>query len=74
MKMTPAPPPPSPLRRPPHAEQARAQEEVGDEGDQADEDADQRREADVVVAHVGHLVRDDALQLVAVELRRAARA
>ena len=50
------------------AEPAGAQEQVGDEGDQPHEDADERGEADVVVAHVGHLVGDDALELVAVEL------
>ena len=47
------------------AEERRAQEEVGDQGDHADEHADERREADVEVAHVRHLVGDHALQLVA---------
>jgi hypothetical protein len=51
----------------PHAEEGRAQEEVGDERDHADQDAHQRREADVVVAHVRELVGDDALELLAVE-------
>ena len=49
------------------APEAPAQEEVGDEGDHADQDADQRLEADVVVADVRHLVGDHALELVAVE-------
>ena len=39
-----------------------------------DQDADQRREADVVVADVRHLVGDHALELVAVERVAAARA
>ena len=51
---------------PAEAEPARTQEEVGDEGDQPDEDADEGGEADVVVAHVRHLVGDHALELVAV--------
>ena len=55
------------------APEAPAQEEVGDQGDHADEDADQRREADVVVADVRHLVGDHALELLAVEaLQQAA--
>src|SRR5215211_193071 len=45
-----------------------AQEEVGDQDRGADQDADQHRVADVEVADVGHLVRDDALELVPVEL------
>ena len=49
------------------APEAPAQEEVGDERDHADQDADQRLEADVVVADVRHLVGDDALELLAVE-------
>ena len=49
------------------APEGRAQEEVGDQGDHADQDADQRGEADVVVAHVRHLVGDDALELLAVQ-------
>ena len=49
------------------APEAPAQEEVGDQRDHADQDADERREADVVVADVRHLVGDDALELLAVE-------
>ena len=49
------------------APEGAAQEEVGDQRDHAHQDADQRREADVVVADVRHLVGDDALELVAVE-------
>ena len=41
---------------------------VGEQGDRADEDADEQAEADVVVRHVGQLVADDALELLAVEL------
>ena len=68
-------PPELPAAPPAHAApEAPAQEEVGDERDHADEDADQRLEADVVVADVRHLVRDHALELVAVEpLQQAAR-
>ena len=65
--------PPSLLPPPPaEAEELRAQEEVADERDRAHEDADQRGEADVVVAHVRHLVRDHALELVAVHHREQA--
>ena len=49
------------------APEAPAEEEVGDQRDHADQDADQRLEADVVVADVRHLVGDDALQFLAVE-------
>ena len=47
------------------AEEGRAQEEVGDQGDHADQHADEHGEADVEVAHVRHLVGHDALELVA---------
>src|SRR3712207_1594213 len=55
------------------AEPEPTQEEVGDENRRAHEDPDEHRVADVVVAYVGHLVRDDALQLVPVELLQEAR-
>ena len=45
-----------------------AQEPVGEERDRADQDADEQREADVEVADVAHLVADDALELLPVEL------
>ena len=44
------------------------QEEVGKQGDRPDEDAHEQREPDVVVADVGQLVADDALELFPVEL------
>ena len=68
MRMTPAWSLESPpRRRPDAAPEAPAQEEVGDQRDHADEDADQRGEADVVVADVRHLVGEHALELLAVE-------
>ena len=45
-----------------------AQEPVGDERDAPNQHAHQQREPDVEVAHVAHLVADDALQLLAVHL------
>ena len=45
-----------------------AQEEVGQKRDRPDENADEERVADVVVAHVRQLVADHALELFAVEL------
>src|SRR5919199_4264944 len=60
---------PSPTTSPPET----AQEEVGDENGGTDEDTDEHGVADVVVAHVGHLVRDDALQFVPVQLLEQAR-
>jgi hypothetical protein len=57
-----------PLPSPTTPEPKAAQEEVGDEHGGADEDADEHGVADVVVAHVGDLVRDHALQLVPVQL------
>ena len=59
-----APAPSSPAAAEPQA----AQEEVGDQDRRADQDADEHGVADVEVGDVGHLVRHDALQLVAVEL------
>src|SRR5215203_1845377 len=59
-----APTPSSPTSTEPES----AQEEVGDEDRGAYQDADQHRVADVEVGDVGHLVRYDALELVAVEL------
>src|SRR5215218_1485504 len=50
------------------AEPEAAQEEVGDQDRGADQDADEHGVADVEVGDVGHLVRYDALKLVAVEL------
>ena len=50
------------------AEPEAAQEEVGDQDRRADQDADEHGVADVEVGDVGHLVRHDALELVAVEL------
>ena len=57
------------VRAPAAAEPERvAQEEAGQQGDAADQHADQQREPDVVVAHVRHLMAEDALELLAVEL------
>src|SRR5918997_3331337 len=55
------------------AEPEAAQEEVGDQDRGADEDANEHRVADVEVADVGHLVRDDALQLVPIQLLQKSR-
>src|SRR5665811_1950077 len=50
------------------AEKAETQEEIGHESDGSDHDPDQSGEQDIVVAHVGHLVSDDPLELIAVHL------
>src|SRR3712207_3936634 len=50
------------------AEPQAPQEKVGDEDRGAHQDADEHGVADVEVADVGHLVRDDPLQLVPVQL------
>ena len=66
-----APPPPRSrvAARPPAAAPEReAQEPVGEQRDRADQDPDEQREPDVEVADVAHLVADDALQLLPVEL------
>src|SRR3712207_8774184 len=56
------------FRSVPTAPERAAEEEVGQERDRTDEHAEQEREADVVVADVAHLVRDHALELLAIEL------
>ena len=69
-----APPPPlSRSRLAATTPEREAQEEVGEDGDRPDHDADDEREADVVVADVGQLVAHDALQLLAIELLAAGR-
>ena len=45
-----------------------SQEPVGQQRDGSDQHADEEREADVEVADVAHLVPDDALELLAIEL------
>ena len=67
---TPAAPPPrsivvAPARPPPHHMPRRAQSDSSADG--ADQRGDDRHQADVEVADVAHLVRDDALQLLAIE-------
>ena len=65
----PLPPAPDVARRPPAAAPEREpEEEVGEQGDRADEDPDEEREPDVEVPDVRQLVPDDALELLAVEL------
>src|ERR671912_2274910 len=59
-----SPAPSSPSSTEPQA----AQEEVGDQDRGADQDTDEHGIADVEVGDVRHLVRHDALELVAVEL------
>ena len=68
MVCAPPPPPLSRSRPPAAAPEREAQEEVGEDRDGPDHDAHDEREPDVEVAHVRELVRDDALQLLAVEL------
>ena len=55
------------------APEREAQEEVGHQGDRADEHGDEQGEPDVEVADVGELVADDALELLAIELLEQAR-
>ena len=55
------------VRAPAAAEPERvAQEEARQQGDAADEDADEQREPDVEVADVRELVAEDALELLAI--------
>ena len=70
-KMIPATPPPpssSSSRAPrPAAPHHAAPRPVRQQRDRADERGDDRHHADVEIADVAHLVRDDALQLLAIE-------